>query len=158
RAPAARSRPEPRVALTPRGRPLTLDRGRALTFEAPRQRSRILTAVMALLFLVGALPLALFGWLLTGFNRERLELQQKEHQLALAEAIALEVGEFVRARRAAVQGFSHGLEAALVVSDPAATLAAVQDKALLNRYLEEDPDLAKLVFATRAPDQASGGL
>jgi HD-GYP domain-containing protein (c-di-GMP phosphodiesterase class II) len=121
-------------------------------FDPVRPRARILTSVLVLLVVVGALPLTLFGVRLTAFNRARLQDKEKELQLDKAESFAREVGEFVRAERVAVEGFARGLEAALVVGEPQAVVRAVGERDLLNRYLEADPGLLKLIYARPAED------
>jgi len=121
----------------------------SVKFDIRRPKSRILTSVVALLFVIGVIPLGLLGERMTYFNRERLEVQQQEVQLVIATGIADELEQFVEAKLARIQGFARGFEAALTIS-PERALAAVTDSALLNRYLEEDRDLVSLVLAVRS--------
>lgn len=130
-----------------------------MTALLPRPRRRILTTVVALLFVVGAVPLVLLGRKLSAFSQERLQVQQQEYQLVLAEATAREMAELVLPGRAEVRGLARGLEAGFSLMPTAQAPTAVQSQALLQRYLAEDENLLKLVFALRPEGVApEGGL
>jgi len=75
-----------------------------------RHKGRILTALLALLFVVGVLPLLWTSWQLVSRSREILEYDQKQSQLDKARALSQQIALYVRGLQSQLASMAHTLE------------------------------------------------
>ena len=111
----------------------------------PIRRGRILFSILALLFLVGVVPLVWTSIELVARSRQSLESNQKEWQLDKARLISTQVSIYVDGLRTQVASIARTLEVDPGAGGFKSRLARIGAQRGLDRYLK---DSASLVYVS----------
>ena len=123
---------------------------------APRARGGILLSILALLFVVGVVPLLWTSYTLVTRNREILELDQKALQLNKARSLSQQVAVYVKSLSDQILTIARTLE---VDAGPfPARVTKIRDTKALERYVGENSPLAFLSVADAAGSGARSGF
>ncbi len=108
-----------------------------MALGSPRhRRGRILFSILALLFLVGVVPLVYTSYDLVSRSRESIEGTQQEWQLDKARLISSQVAIFVEGLRSQVTAIARTLEMDVMPGGFEARLARINQDKSLGRYLQ----------------------
>jgi HD-GYP domain-containing protein (c-di-GMP phosphodiesterase class II) len=105
-------------------------------------RVRLLHIVLAVLLMVGLLPLSLAGWLLSGRSAERLRSVEGRYQAQLVQDKARQIELYTQRYRDVVMGLARAFELAGGVR----ALSDAGSDARLQRTLQDDPNLLALAI------------
>lgn len=105
-------------------------------------RIRLLYVVLAVLLLVGLLPLGLAGILLSGRSAEELRAVEGRYQAQLVQDKARQIELYGQRYRDVVSGLARAFE----ISGGIRLLASTRDDARLQRTLQDDPNLIALAI------------
>jgi HD-GYP domain-containing protein (c-di-GMP phosphodiesterase class II) len=111
----------------------------------PNRRGRILFSILALLFLVGVVPLVWTSYELVARSRQSLESNQKEWQLDKARLISTQVSIYVDGLRTQVASIARTLEVDPGAGGFKSRLARIGALRGLDRYVQ---DSASLVYVS----------
>jgi len=116
------------------------------------RRWRILYSLLALLFVVGVIPLLWTSYSLVTSSRETLELDQKTLQLDKARSLSQQVSVYVNSLRAQLTAIARTLEVDSIPGKFAARVARIREAKGLERYIEGNSrlDYISVVDATGA--------
>jgi HD-GYP domain-containing protein (c-di-GMP phosphodiesterase class II) len=106
-----------------------------LAGRVTRRRGRILVSLLALLFVVGVVPLLWTSWTLVSRSREILELDQKAMQLDKARSLSQQVGVYVGSLQSQIEAIARTLEVDAAPGQFAARVARIQQTKALERYV-----------------------
>jgi len=120
--------------------------------EVRTRRWRILYSLLALLFVVGVIPLLWTSYSLVTSSRETLELDQKTLQLDKARSLSQQVSVYVNSLRAQLTAIARTLEVDSIPGKFAARVARIREAKGLERYIEGNSrlDYISVVDATGA--------
>ena len=105
-------------------------------------RIRLLYVVLAVLLLVGLLPLGLAGVLLSGRSAEELRAIEGRYQAQLVQDKARQIELYGQRYRDVVSGLARAFE----ISGGIRLLASTRDDARLQKTLQDDPNLIALAI------------
>jgi HD-GYP domain-containing protein (c-di-GMP phosphodiesterase class II) len=128
---------------------------------APNRRGRILFSILALLFLVGVVPLVWTSYRLVTTSRESLKVSLIETQIAKAKTLARQVELYVSSAHSQIVTIARTLELDAGRVPFAERLTQINKQKALERYLlgEEPKSLVYLsVLDTQGPGSAASGL
>jgi HD-GYP domain-containing protein (c-di-GMP phosphodiesterase class II) len=112
---------------------------------ARNRRGRILFSILALLFLVGVVPLVFTSTDLVSRNREQLEVSLKETQIAQAKTLARQAELYVRSAHSQIVTIARTLELDAGRAPFAERLRQIDRQKGLARYVQGD-DAKRLVY------------
>jgi HD-GYP domain-containing protein (c-di-GMP phosphodiesterase class II) len=124
----------------------------------PRRRGRILLTLLALLFLVGVVPLLWTSFTLVSRSREILELDQKTLQLDKARSLSQQVAVFVRSLQAQVATVARTLGVDTAARQFPARVARIRETNALERYVGGDSSLTYLSVVDASGSGARSGV
>ena len=101
---------------------------------APRH-GRILVSLLALLFVVGVVPLLWTSYKLVSRSREILELDQKTSQLDKARSLSQQVAVYVSSLRSQITAIARTLEVDLPPRGFASRVARIRETKTLERFM-----------------------
>src|ERR687884_2280393 len=105
-------------------------------------RIRLLYIVLGVLLMVGLLPLALAGWLLSGRSADELRSVEGRYQAQLVQDKARQIELYGQRYRDVVTGLARAFE----ISGGIRTLDDQGSDARLQKTLQEDPNLIALTI------------
>jgi HD-GYP domain-containing protein (c-di-GMP phosphodiesterase class II) len=124
----------------------------------PRRRGRILLTLLALLFLVGVVPLLWTSFTLVSRSREILELDQKTLQLDKARSLSQQVAVFVRSLQAQVATVARTLEVDTSPRQFPGRVARIRETQALERYVGGTSSLTYVSVVDASGSGARSGV
>jgi len=124
----------------------------------PRRRGRILLTLLALLFLVGVVPLLWTSFTLVARSREILELDQKSLQLDKARSLSQQVAVFVRSLQSQVATVARTLGVDTSPRGFPSRVARIREAKALERYVGGTSSLTYMSVVDASGSGARSGV
>jgi HD-GYP domain-containing protein (c-di-GMP phosphodiesterase class II) len=118
-----------------------------------RRRGRILVYLLALLFVVGVVPLLFTSWNLVAKSRETLELNQKALQLDKARGLSQQVAIYTESLHRQVLAIARTLEVDAGQTAFAVRVTRIKEQRALERYLG---DQSRFIYVSVVDASGSG--
>jgi HD-GYP domain-containing protein (c-di-GMP phosphodiesterase class II) len=105
---------------------------------APRRRGRILFSLLALLFIVGVVPLLVTSYYLVSRSKRDLEFNQKAIQLDMAKSLSQQIKTYVESLHSQVAAIARTIEVEAGQTPFSTRVARMRDQKALERYLGDN--------------------
>src|SRR5262245_43152345 len=123
-----------------------------------RRRGRILVSLLALLFLVGVVPLLFTSWNLVAKSRESLELNQKALQLDKARGLTQQIAIYTESLHRQVLAIARTLEVDAGLTPFAARVKRIKEQHALERYLGDQSRFINVSVVDATGSGAQSGV